>query len=97
MPLNVTQKLIKDHLVSGEMEAGEQISISIDRKVTQDARGTTVMLELEAKVLDRTTAEASAQYIDQILIHSDNKDPDDHIFLESAAQWFGVYYIRAAN
>lgn len=97
MSLNVTQKLIKDHLVSGEMEAGEDISISIDQTLTQDATGTMVMLELEAMGLDRAKTEASAQYVDHNLIQSDNKNPDDHIFLESAAQKFGLYYSRAGN
>src|SRR5690625_1545134 len=97
MSLNVTQKLIKDHLVSGEMEAGEDISISIDQTLTQDATGTMVMLELEAMGLDRAKTEASAQYVDHNLIQSDNKNPDDHIFLESAAQKFGLYHSRAGN
>src|SRR5690625_6010862 len=92
MSLNVTQKLIKDHLVSGEMEPGEDISISIDQTLTQDATGTMVMLELEAMGLDRAKTEASAQYVDHNLIQSDNKNPDDHLFLESAAQRFGLYY-----
>src|SRR5690625_3043813 len=93
MSLNVTQKLIKDHLVSGEMEAGEDISISIDQTLTQDATGTMVMLELEAMGLDRAKTEASAQYVDHNLIQSDNKNPDDHIFLESAAQKFGYIIV----
>src|SRR5699024_4909412 len=97
MPLNVTQKLIKDHLVSGEMEAGEDISISIDQTLTQDATGTMVMLELEAMGLDRAKTEASAQYVDHNLIQSDNKNPDDHLFLQSAAERFGLYFSRPGN
>src|SRR5690625_5930902 len=56
-----------------------------------------VMLELEAMGLDRAKTEASAQYVDHNLIQSDNKNPDDHLFLESAAQRFGLYYSRAGN
>src|SRR5690625_6262995 len=76
------------------MEAGEDISISIDQTLTQDATGTMLMLELEAMGLDRAKTEASAQYVDHNLIQSDNKNPDDHLFLESAAQRFGLYYSR---
>src|SRR5690625_5054681 len=97
MSLNVTQKLIKDHLVSGEMEAGEDISISIDQTLTQDATGTMVMLELEAMGLDRAKTEASAQYVDHNLIQVDSKNPDDHLFLQSASHYFGLYFSRPGN
>src|SRR5699024_10314404 len=97
MPINVTQQLIKDHLVSGGMEAGQGMSISIDETLARDARGTMVTLEHEAMGLDRAKTEATAQYVDHNLIQSDNKNPDDHIFLESAAQRFGLYYSRAGN
>ncbi|WP_164669248.1 aconitate hydratase [Virgibacillus doumboii] len=97
MALNVAQKLIKDHLLSGEMEAGSEISLKIDQTLTQDATGTMVMLELEAMGLDYANTEASAQYVDHNLIQVDNKNPDDHLFLESAAQRFGMYYSRPGN
>ncbi|WP_164670843.1 aconitate hydratase [Virgibacillus doumboii] len=97
MPLNITQKLIKDHLVAGEMEAGEEIGLKIDQTLTQDATGTLVMLELEAMELDRAKTEASAQYVDHNLIQVDSKNPDDHLFLQSATQRFGLYYSRPGN
>ncbi|WP_077325685.1 aconitate hydratase [Virgibacillus siamensis] len=97
MALNVAKKLIKDHLVSGEMEPGEEISLKIDQTLTQDATGTMVMLELEAMNLERAKTEASAQYVDHNLIQEDNKNPDDHLFLESSAQRFGLYYSRPGN
>lgn len=97
MPLNITQKLIKDHLVAGEMIPGEEIGLKIDQTLTQDATGTLVMLELEAMDLDRAKTEASAQYVDHNLIQEDNKNPDDHLFLESAANRFGLYYSRPGN
>lgn len=97
MALNVTQKLIKDHLVSGKMETGAEIGLQIDQTLTQDATGTMVMLELEAMGLDYAKTEASAQYVDHNLIQEDNKNPDDHLFLESAAQRFGLYYSRPGN
>lgn len=97
MAMNVAQKLIKDHLVSGKMATGEEISLKIDQTLTQDATGTMVMLELEAMGLDYAKTEASAQYVDHNLIQVDSKNPDDHLFLESASQKFGLYYSRPGN
>ncbi len=95
--LNVTQKLIQSHLVDGTMEAGEEIGLKIDQTLTQDATGTMVMLELEAMQLDRARTEVSCQYIDHNLLQTDNKNPDDHLFLKSAADRFGLWYSRPGN
>ncbi|GGJ88965.1 aconitate hydratase [Lentibacillus kapialis] len=97
MPLNITQKLIKDHLAAGKMTPGEEIGLKIDQTLTQDATGTLVMLELEAMELDRAKTEASAQYVDHNLIQEDSKNPDDHLFLQSATERFGLYYSRPGN
>ncbi|WP_226037056.1 aconitate hydratase [Aquibacillus saliphilus] len=97
MDLNVTQKLIKDHLVYGEMTPGEEIGLKIDQTLTQDATGTMVMLELEAMELDYAKTEASAQYVDHNLIQVDSKNPDDHLFLQSATRRFGLHYSRPGN
>ena len=97
MGLNVTQKLIQNHLVEGEMEPGEQIGIHIDQTLTQDATGTLVMLELQAMKLERVKTEVSVQYVDHNLIQSDNKNPDDHLFLASACQRFGIWFSRPGN
>src|SRR5690625_1284384 len=97
MGLNVAEKLIKDHLVSGEMVPGNEIGLKIDQTLTQDATGTMVMLELEAMGVERVKTEASAQYVDHNLIQADSKNPDDHLFLESAARRFGLYYSRPGN
>ncbi|SHG54695.1 aconitate hydratase [Ornithinibacillus halophilus] len=97
MALNITQKLIKDHLVSGEMVPGTEIGLKIDQTLTQDATGTLVMLELEAMELDRAKTEASAQYVDHNLIQEDSKNPDDHLFLYSATRRFGLYHSKPGN
>jgi len=89
---NVTQKLIRNHLAEGEMRPGEEIGLTIDQTLTQDATGTLVMLELEAMGLDRVKTELSAQYVDHNLIQADNRNPDDHLFLRSACQKYGIYY-----
>jgi aconitate hydratase len=95
--LNVTQKLIKSHLVDGEMKAGSEIGLKIDQTLTQDATGTLVMLELEAMGLDRAKTEVSCQYVDHNLLQTDNKNPDDHLFLKSAADKFGIWFSRPGN
>jgi len=95
--LNVTQKLIKSHLVEGELKPGAEIGIKIDQTLTQDATGTLVMLELEAMGLDSAKTEISCQYVDHNLLQTDNKNPDDHVFLKSAADKFGIWYSRPGN
>jgi len=97
MSMNVTQKLIQSHLVHGDMTPGEEIGIRIDQTLTQDATGTLVMLELEAMGLDRVKTEVSVQYVDHNIIQEDFKNPDDHLFLRSACQRFGVWYSRPGN
>lgn len=95
--LNVTEKLLKSHLVDGQMKAGEEIGIKIDQTLTQDATGTLVMLELEAMELDKAKTEISCQYVDHNLLQTDFKNPDDHLFLKSAAERFGIWYSRPGN
>lgn len=97
MGLNVTEKLISNHLREGEMEPGREIGLEMDQTLTQDATGTLVMLELEALDLDRVKTECSAQYVDHNLIQEDHKNPDDHLFLRSAAKRFGLWYSRPGN
>ncbi len=95
--LNVTQKLIDAHLLSGRLVPGEEIGLAIDQTLTQDATGTLVMLEFEAMQLDRVRTELSAQYVDHNLIQEDFKNPDDHLFLQSACRKFGVWFSPAGN
>lgn len=96
-PLNVSQKLIRDHLIEGELIPGKEIGIRIDQTLTQDATGTLVMLELEAMSLDRAKTEVSVQYVDHNLLQTDFKNADDHLFLQSAAKKFGLWYSRPGN
>ena len=95
--MNLTQKLIQSHLLEGKMIPGEEIGIKIDQTLTQDATGTLVMLELEAMKLDRIKTELSAQYVDHNLIQVDFKNPDDHLFLESASKRFGIHFSCPGN
>jgi aconitate hydratase len=97
MGLGVARKLIASHLIEGQMVPGQEIGIRIDQTLTQDATGTLVMLELEAMGLDRVKTELSAQYVDHNLVQEDHKNADDHLFLRSACQRFGVWYSRPGN
>lgn len=95
--LNVTQKLIKEHLLIGEMIPGKEIGIKIDQALLQDATGTLVQLELEAMGLKKAQTEVAVQYVDHNLLQTDFKNADDHLFLLSAAQRFGLWYSRPGN
>ncbi|MEX0820142.1 MAG: aconitase family protein, partial [Pirellulaceae bacterium] len=95
--MNVTQKLIQAHLAEGEMNVGQEIGLRIDQTLTQDATGTLVMLELEAMELDHVKTELSVQYVDHNLLQEDFKNADDHLFLQSACERFGIWYSRPGN
>lgn len=95
--MNLTHKLIENHLVRGKMEPGEEIALKIDQTLTQDATGTAAMLELEAMGVDRVKTEVSVQYVDHNLVQEDNKNPDDHLFLHSAARRYGLWYSPPGN
>jgi aconitate hydratase len=97
MGKNLAQKLIAPHLMEGRMEVGAEIGLTIDQTLTQDATGTLVMLELEAMQLPRVKTELSAQYVDHNLLQTDFKNADDHLFLRSACQKFGLWYSRPGN
>lgn len=97
MGMSVAQKLISSHLVSGEMRPGCEAGLRIDQTLTQDATGTLVMLELEAMGLDRVRTELSAQYVDHNLLQADERNSDDHLFLQSAAQRFGLWFSKPGN
>jgi len=95
--LNVTQKLIQSHLITGEATPGTEIGLKIDQALLQDATGTLVQLELEAMGLDRAKTEVAVQYVDHNLLQTDFKNADDHLFLYSAAQKFGLWYSKPGN
>lgn len=95
--MNIAQKLLSSHLVEGELKPGTEIGLKVDQTLTQDATGTLVMLELEAMGLERVKTEISAQYVDHNLIQEDYKNPDDHLFLQSACQRFGIWFSRPGN
>lgn len=97
MAMNVAHKLISSHLDSGKMAPGEEIAIRIDQTLTQDATGTLVMQELEALGLDRARTEVSVQYVDHNLLQGDEKNAQDHEYLRTAAQRFGLWFSKPGN
>ena len=95
--MNVAQKLISSHLVSGEMKAGNEISITIDQTLTQDATGTMAYLEFEAMGLPRVKTKLSVSYVDHNTLQTGFENADDHRFLRSVASKYGVYFSRPGN
>lgn len=95
--LNVAQKLISSHLVSGAMTPGEEIALRIDQTLTQDATGTMVMLEMEALGLEQVRTHTSVQYVDHNLLQTDERSMADHLFLRSACQRFGLWFSKPGN
>ncbi len=95
--MNLAYKILKAHLVQGELIAGTNICISIDQTLMQDATGTMAMLEFEALGLDEIQTELSVQYVDHNLLQTDNKNADDHRFLQTASGRFGIHFSRPGN
>lgn len=95
--MNVAQKLIKSHLVSGEMKAGEEISITIDQTLTQDATGTMAYLEFEAMGIPKVKTKLSVSYVDHNTLQAGFENADDHRFLKSIASKYGLYFSRPGN
>lgn len=79
------------------MKPGTEIGLQIDQALVQDATGTLIMLELEAMGLEKAQTELAVQYVDHNLLQTDYKNPDDHIFLRSAAKKFGLWFSRPGN
>ncbi|MBQ8214026.1 MAG: aconitate hydratase, partial [Clostridia bacterium] len=97
MGLTIAQKIIKAHLISGEMTVGSEIALRIDQTLTQDATGTMAYLEFEAMGVDRVRTEKSVAYIDHNTLQSGFENADDHRFIQSIAKKHGIYFSRPGN
>jgi aconitate hydratase len=97
MAKNLTRKILEDHLVEGQLVPGEEIAIRMDHTLLQDATGTMAMLEFEALGLGRVKADLSAQYVDHNLLQTDNKNADDHKYLQTACARYGIHFSRPGN
>ena len=97
MGKNLTQKIIESHLVSGEMTAGEEISIRIDQTLTQDSTGTMAYLQLEAMHVSGVKTKKSVAYIDHNTLQEGFENADDHKYIQTVASKHGVYFSRPGN
>ncbi len=97
MGRNVVQKIFESHLLDGELKAGEPVSLRVDEVYTQDATGTMAWLEFEAIGVDRVRVPLAVSYVDHNMIQSNFRNPDDHLFLQTAAARFGAYFSKPGN
>lgn len=108
MSLSLAEKIIQEHIVKEacpdlvfqkgqKIKAGTPIALHIDQTLTQDATGTLVYLELEAINPDKLATDLSVSYIDHNTLQTDYKNHDDHLFLQTVAQKYGVVFSRAGN
>ncbi len=97
MSKTLAEKILKDHLVSGEMVPGQEISIKIDYTLTQDSTGTMAYLQFEAMDVPRVKTKKSLAYIDHNMLQSGFENADDHKYIETVAKKHGVFFSRPGN
>ena len=97
MGYTIAEKIIRAHLVSGEMKVGEEIGLKIDQTLTQDATGTMAYLEFEAMGIPQVKTERSVAYIDHNTLQSGFENADDHKYIQTVAAKHGVYFSRPGN
>lgn len=93
----LAEKIIRNHLVTGEMKAGNEIGIRIDQTLTQDSTGTMAYLQFEAMGIDRVRTKKSVAYIDHNMLQSGPENADDHLFIQTVAKKHGIYYSKPGN
>lgn len=97
MGYNIAEKIIKAHLVSGRMERGEEIALSIDQTLTQDATGTMAYLEFESMGIEQVKTKRSVAYVDHNTLQSGFENADDHRYIQSVAKKHGIWFSRPGN
>ena len=97
MGYTIAQKIMKAHLLSGEMTVGSDIGLKIDQTLTQDATGTMAYLEFEAMGVPRVKTEKSVAYIDHNTLQTGFENADDHKFIQTVAKKHGIYFSRPGN
>lgn len=93
----LSEKILRNHIVEGSYEKGKQIGIKIDQTLTQDATGTMAYLQLEAMGLDQVKTELSISYVDHNTLQSGFENADDHKYLQTVANAYGVYFSKPGN
>lgn len=94
---SLSQKIIKEHLVDGSMEAGNEIGLKIDQTLTQDSTGTMAYLQFEALRLDQVQTELSVAYVDHNMLQTGFENPDDHKYLQTVAARYGIQFSKPGN
>ncbi|MBO5211275.1 MAG: aconitate hydratase [Clostridia bacterium] len=97
MGLTIAQKIIKAHMISGDMTVGQEVALKIDQTLTQDATGTMAYLEFETMGLKRVKTERSVAYIDHNTLQSGFENADDHRYIQSVCKKHGIYFSRPGN
>ena len=97
MAENLVTKILREHMVDGSLEPGEEVGLRIDQTLLQDATGTMACLQFERMGVDRVLVFLALQYVDHNVIQLDFKNPDDHRFLQSFAAKYGIHYSRPGN
>ena len=97
MGYTIVQKIIKNHLLTGEMRVGEEIGLRIDQTLTQDATGTMAYLQFEAMEIDRVKTQLSVAYIDHNTLQSGFENADDHRYIQTVAKKHGIRFSRPGN
>ncbi|MEA2367452.1 MAG: aconitate hydratase, partial [Thermoleophilaceae bacterium] len=94
---NLTRKILEEHLVDGELDAGTPIGLRVDQTLLQDATGTMACMQFEQLDVSRVQVDRAVQYVDHNVIQLDFKNPDDHRMLQAMARKFGIDYSRPGN
>src|SRR3954452_6457121 len=97
MAASLTRKILEEHLVEGDLKAGEPIALKVDQTLLQDATGTMACMQFEQLDVDRVKVDRAVQYVDHNVIQLDFKNPDDHRMLQAMARKFGIDYSRPGN
>ena len=97
MGRTIAQKIIAEHLISGEMKVGQEIALRIDQTLTQDATGTMAYLEFESMGIPRVKTQRSVAYVDHNTLQCGFENADDHRYLQTVAAKHGVYFSRPGN
>ena len=97
MGYTISQKIIKNHLISGDMKVGSEVSIKIDQTLTQDSTGTMAYLQFEAIGVPRVKTERSVAYIDHNTIQAGFENADDHKYIQTVASKHGIYFSKPGN
>ena len=95
--MNLTQKILAEHLVSGQMIPGEEISIRIDQTLTQDSTGTMAYLQFEAMGVDRVRTRRSVAYIDHNTLQTGFENADDHPYIQTVTRKHGIWCSKPGN